>query len=94
MTRYLCLVLGAASATGCGQSPPSKQIVVLDFEVESDPGAPLEGVSIAVDGNPIGQSNATGSLRATISAKLGQRIRIEHDCPQGYRDPTEPKMIR
>ena len=94
MIRCLCLVLGVAGATGCGQSSASRQLVVLDFAVESDPGAPLAGVSIAVDGKPVGQSGATGSLRATISATLGQRIRIEHDCPQGYRDPSEPKMIR
>jgi hypothetical protein len=33
-------------------------------------------------------------LRATISGQLGQPIRIEHDCPPGYRDPAEPKTLR
>ncbi|MFZ1864118.1 MAG: hypothetical protein WAU39_07860 [Polyangiales bacterium] len=94
LIRCLCLALGAASATGCVEASDGRQLVVLDFAAESDPGTALEGVSVTVDGMLVGQSDAMGSLHATIYAKLGQRIRIEYDCPQGYRAPAEPKMLR
>jgi hypothetical protein len=67
---------------------------MLDFVAESDPGQPLRGVWVAVDEKPVGTSDNRGLLHVTIAAKLGQRIRIEHACPPGYRDPGEPKMLR
>jgi len=67
---------------------------MLDLVVESDPGVPLEGVRIAVDGKRVGASSATGMLRASIASQLGSLVRIEHDCPEGYRDPVEPTTLR
>lgn len=94
VSRCLPLVLGAVSAAACTEVPSAERYVALEFSVESDPGIPLRGVPVTVDGKTIGRSNAEGVIRATIPAQLGQRIQIGHACPSGFRDPAEPKMLR
>lgn len=91
--RCLSLILGAMSATSCGETSSGSRLVILDFVAESDPGHPLEGVLIALDGTPLGTTDSRGSLRVSIGTKLGERIQLEHDCPPGHRDPTQPKML-
>lgn len=94
LARALSVILGAVSAASCSEPALGMQTAVLDFAVESDPGNPLAGVWIVADAQPIGRSDDAGSLQVTIARKLGTPVRIEHDCPDGYRDPIRPKIVR
>jgi len=94
LVRSMLAFLAAAGIWSCGEASPAMQVVMLDLIVESDPGMPLEGVRIAVDGKPVGVSGGSGELRTSIAKELGSLVRIEHDCPEGYRDSMEPATLR
>lgn len=94
LVRSLLAVLAGAVICSCGETSPEIQVVMLDLVVESDPSVPLGGVRITVDGRLLGVSSASGQLRASLARELGSLVRIEHDCPEGYRDPLEPTMLR
>lgn len=90
----LAIAWGIVLAAGCTEAKPDTVLAVFDLAAESDPGAPLEGVWITVDGQPVGRSSATGPLRTSIARPPGTTIRVEHDCPAGFRDPVEPKLVK
>jgi hypothetical protein len=92
--RFFCIVFGVAGLASCtdpnGAAPP----IVLDFVVESDPGIGLASALVVVEGEPVGQSDSNGLLRASVRGVPGSLIRVEHDCPDGYEDPAEAKHLR
>jgi len=77
----------------CAESPSPLRSSALVFVVESDPGVRLGGADVFVNGAPVGQSDSNGLLQTSIGSQSGPRLRIEHDCPVGYEDPTEPKIL-
>jgi len=64
------------------------------FVVESDPGVRLRGASIFVDGKSMGETDSNGLVRAQIHSEPDRSLRIDHHCPAGHADPSEPKRLR
>jgi hypothetical protein len=94
MTVWLIVVLSAAALTSCEGSPSAARPYAVVFVVESDPGVRLPRTHIFVDGKRVGESDSIGLLRTKIHGRSGNRLRIEHDCPEGHEAPSEPKILR
>ena len=58
----------------------------LTVHTEADPGVPLGGVMVSAGESPIGTSDATGSLVASLSGDEGVMIPVSATCPRGHRD--------
>lgn len=84
----------ATLLTGCGEDEAPPPRFRFTFSVTSD-GAPLEGVSIAVDQNIIGTTNAEGVVQTDLTGAEGQPATVAAQCPEGYRaaDP-QPIVLR
>ena len=85
----VCLVLGA-----CGGSLPASSTLALTFRAESDPGVPLEGVLITLDGRPLGESNSDGLLQTRVQGHAGERFEVDYRCPVGHRRLGEPMTLQ
>jgi len=83
------LILGSCSDGRSAARPFS-----IGFIVESDPGLPLRGVNVLVDGESIGQTDSNGSLQAEVLAIPGASLRIQQQCPEDYRAAEDSKRIR
>jgi len=94
VTGWLILVLAAASLTSCAEPSRSERSFTVVFVVESDPGIRLESAQVSVDGKPIGETDSHGRVHTDIRAHPHQQVRVEHECPDGYKDPSEPKILR
>lgn len=94
MTGWHAIFLSAAALTSCGERPAAARPFSLVFVVESDPGIRLEGVRIFANGKPMGETDSDGLVRARIHSQAGQMLRVEHDCPDGHKEPSQPKALR
>jgi len=94
LRRCLMTVLSVAALVSCETRPNSARPFDVIFAVESDPGVRLRGMLVSVDGDPAGESDSNGLVRAKIYGAPGQRLRIKHDCPDGHEGPSEPKVLR
>lgn len=90
----MLVVLGVAVLAACERPPSSTQPFAIVFVVESDPGVRLGRTLVSVDGDPVGESDSHGLVQSKIYGAPGQRLRIEHDCPDGHEAPREPKVLR
>jgi len=90
----LVLVLGAAVSACCERAPEASGAFDVVFAIESDPGFRLGQARVFVDGESVGETDSNGLLRTTVYGQSGQRLRIEHDCPEGHETPSEPKLLR
>jgi hypothetical protein len=88
------IFLSAAALISCGEYPATARPFSLVFVVESDPGIRLEGVRIFANGTPMGETDSDGLVRARIRSRVGQPLRVEHDCPDGHEEPSRPKALR
>jgi hypothetical protein len=94
MRGWLTVVLSAAALAACEGSPNAASSFAVVFVVESDPGVRLNRAYVFADGKPMGETDSNGRVQAKIDGQLGQRLRIEHDCPDGHEAPSEPKILR
>jgi len=79
--RVLCawtLLLAA-----CATHKPQRTSVMV--RAEADPGTPLPGVSVLLDGRALGTSDARGALPLALDGQLGEAIRLDVSCPNGHR---------
>jgi hypothetical protein len=79
-TLWLVLVL-----VGCG-ADHEPVLVEVAVHTESDPGLPLAGVTVAAAGSPIGVSDATGTLVASLSGERGATVPLRASCPAEHRE--------
>lgn len=94
MNRILVRVLLAAHLVACHASSDPEAAVPIEILVESDPGVPLGGAHVTVDGRFAGKSDLNGFLRPSVATQSGATVRIEHDCPDGYLEPDGSKVLR
>ena len=84
----LCsLLLTAACATN------RPQRTNLTVRAEADPGTPLAGVTVLMDGRKLGASDARGALPLALEGQLGDTVRLEVSCPAGYRLASSPLRV-
>lgn len=94
LTGWLTIVLGTAYLTSCAKPPTPQQSFAVVFLVESDPGIPLGRVGVFVEGKSIGETDLHGLVQTNVFGLPHQRLRVEHDCPDGHEAPSEPKILR
>jgi hypothetical protein len=79
--------LSAMACEGASERAPAFEISLL---VESDPGVPVSGASVASRGKTLATSQDDGRLRLALNGVEGQIVSLDVDCPDGYRPPAEP----
>lgn len=84
------LALGALLAS-CAQNKPQRTSVMV--RAEADPGTPLAGVSVLLDGRPLGTSDARGALPLELEGPLGEAVRLDVSCPSGHRLTSSPLRV-
>jgi hypothetical protein len=58
--------------------------------VESDPGAPLAGVAVLVDGAERGTTGEDGRARLSLVGVEGDMHDVSVRCPAGFQSPAKP----
>jgi hypothetical protein len=87
------VVLGAAMFMSCQDAATDVSSSTVLFSVESDPGVGVVGASVLIDGMGVGVSDEHGMLTVVVKRRLGQRLIVEHVCPDGYRNAPAPKPL-
>lgn len=93
MTSTSLVVLAAAVFMSCQQAATEVSSPTVVFSVESDPGVGVVGARILIDGMEAGTSDEHGMLTVAVKRRLGQRLIVEHECPDGYRSAPAPKPL-
>ena len=88
---WLTLLLCSGGCEPLSEASPKVQVAL---SVESDPGVPLEGVPVRVDGRLIGHSDAEGHLRIELSGYSGQLVRLRGQCPDGHSSEPDSQELR
>lgn len=88
-SRFVLLVTGAC---GCASSTSSE--LQVDVLVESDPGRPLRGVAVDVDGQDIGTTGSGGEVRTSIAVEPGDLVTLAARCPKGFSGEAKPRTFR
>mgnify|MGYP006890139118 CR=1 FL=1 len=74
-----------AAASGCKQKPAPP--FTFDILVESDPGEPLAGASVAIDNKEFAVTRADGKIRLEIMGNEGETRELAVKCPEGHEQP-------
>ena len=88
VARVVSMGMIAGALFGCSAfkvkpAPP----FTFDVLVESDPGEPLAGASIAVDGKEFAITKADGRIRLEIMGLEGETRELMVKCPDGHEQP-------
>jgi len=90
---WFAIGVGVAALVSCEDHRSAVRSFALVFMVESDPGVPLGRAHVFVNGAPVGQTDSNGLVHTSVDGRSGPRLRIEHDCPDGYEEPPKPKVV-
>ncbi len=94
LSRASATLASAMLFSACDASDSLSQPLVLQVVVESDPGAPLAGVPVRLDGELRGSSDSRGQLETSVRMRVGTTLRIEPECPHGYGTGTDAREIK
>ena len=92
MSRCSAGLLASALGLGCLGEQPQAEPLQLEAIVESDPGLPLRGIPVYLDGVLIGESDALGRVSTSAEANSRHQLTLTHRCPEGHHE-TEPSRI-
>jgi len=84
----LCSLLPMAA---CAADKPQRTAVMV--RAEADPGTPLSGVGVLLDGRTLGTSDAGGALPLALEGLLGESVRLDVSCPAGHRLTSSPLRV-
>jgi hypothetical protein len=85
------MLAASALLAGCSASQAAPFEVIV--RVESDPGEPLTGVSIARDGRTLARSDAQGLASLQLQGARGEQVALQVTCPSGHRSPGKPLAV-
>ena len=91
------LILGMASllaCVACDRAAGSTKLIEVTISVRADRSVPLSGVPVRVDGDLAGRTDRAGLLRIELASSLRREVRLEPICPEGYRQPDRPSVLR
>jgi hypothetical protein len=72
-------------ALACSDPPPPP-VFPITFLAESDPGVPLQGVTVTVAGAQPAVTGPDGTVRIQLSGEEGTSVPVQAACPAGHRD--------
>ncbi len=88
------IVLLLLAPFGCGEdAAPVIPRHAVSFMAESDPGIPLQGVTVSANGQPLGESDESGLISAVLEGPTGTMMQIAYECPEGHEQPERPKPL-
>jgi hypothetical protein len=89
------LLVSAAVAAGllvsCARRESATYQVLV--RVESDPGKPLPGARVAIQGREQGVSDGDGVVALQLAGAPGEVVVVDTTCPSEYRPPKAPLSI-
>jgi len=71
-------------ASACSEESIQRYEHEVVMLAQDDRGEPLASVSIALDGQDVGDTDASGGLTVSLSAPDGQRVAFVAKCPPGH----------
>lgn len=83
--------MAAGLFVGCARKESATYQVLV--RVESDPGKPLPGARVAIQGNEQGISNDQGVVALRLAGAPGEVVVVDTTCPSEYRPPKAPLSI-
>jgi len=94
-TNRRCVLVAAVVAAGLFMSCAKKESAVYQVRVrvESDPGKPLAGARVAIQGKQLGSSNDEGVVLLQLAGAPGEVVVVDTTCPGDYRPPKAPLSI-
>jgi hypothetical protein len=94
LIRHIGIVLSVALLASCQRSTSVERAFSIVFVIESDPGVRLASTPVFIDGDRVGASDSDGLVRTTVHREPGQRLRIDHECPDGHEATSPRKTLR
>ncbi len=94
MNRFLTgafLVVGALSLAACSSKPPPRFEVVV--KVQGDPGEPLPGALVLLQGKQVGKTDEKGRTVLALKGEEGETYSFAVRCPSGYKSPSKPTAV-
>ena len=85
--------LGALTTAGCAE-PPKPPSFLIAVKVESDPGRPISGASIARTNRLLGTTDAAGRATLSLEGVEGEITDVNVTCPEGFQTPAKAVNIR
>jgi hypothetical protein len=85
----MLVVVGA----GCREPPPPDPFQI-SVRVESDPGIPVTGATIARSNRPLGVTDQAGRSTLRLDGVEGEITDVTVTCPDGFQTPPKPINIR
>ena len=89
----IAVVVGAGSVASCQQPPPPDPFQI-SVRVESDPGIPVTGATIARSNRPLGTTDTAGRSTLKLDGVEGEITDVTVTCPDGFQTPPKPINIR
>ncbi|HYO97913.1 MAG TPA: hypothetical protein VER33_25585 [Polyangiaceae bacterium] len=86
----LAVALGALASCAARDTTSEYRVGV---RIQGDPGRPLPGAFVGLNGKRIGASNQAGLVTLAIRGTEGTVLSIQVTCPEGYRSPTSPLAV-
>lgn len=83
----------ALAATSCSEPPPPPPFQIF-VKVESDPGRPIAGATIARGDKTLGTTDVQGRSLLTIKGAEGEITNISVQCPEGFQTPAKPIGVK
>jgi hypothetical protein len=83
LPRVAVCLLAALLPAACTAAKTQRTSVMV--RAEADPGVPLSAVSVLLDGRRLGTSDERGALPLALEGQLGESVRLDVSCPNGYR---------
>jgi hypothetical protein len=93
MRRVLPTAICSLVISSCAEPPPPEPFQI-SMRVESDPGKPIVGASIARTNKVLGTTDASGRASLKIGGVEGEITDIVVTCPEGFQSPSKPINIR
>lgn len=80
---------------GC-DTPLAEQVHAYPVTIRSlnEDGEPLPGVTVLMDGSPLGSTGPEAALAVTLNGSEGSEVGFEARCPAGSRPQGEPPALR
>jgi hypothetical protein len=94
--RSLKLVgfLASSLLVGCESDRSTTQGLLLDVLVSAEPGIPVVGARVRLDGQTIGMTDADGQVRANVWVEPGQLVNVSHTCPSNFVEASGSRALR
>lgn len=97
MTKQVsALLLSLAGLTACSATPAksSQEVFRLRCQVTDRSGGAIAKAKVTVEGRTLGDTDAQGVISTELHGREGQAVRVNVQCPKGYKGAVLPESVR